>query len=192
MPRRLRYDRDTIINAAFNLVRRRGMEALNARAVADELHCSTQPIFRAFAGMDELRDAVILRAYACYTQAIQSSADLDEKPYKATGIAYIGFARNEPHLFRLLFMCERQMDMDASNYDESLSYVIAAIQNGTGYSAEQARAFHHMIWLFTHGLAVMVATRFIHFDDAEISRLLSEHYLATKARFDQLYIHPRA
>ncbi len=55
MPRPQRYDRETILEAAFALVRRSGMEALCARAVARELGCSTQPIFRTFASMDDLR-----------------------------------------------------------------------------------------------------------------------------------------
>ena len=55
MPPAIRYDRQQILEAALALVREEGAEALNARAVAKRLGCSTQPIFRAFANMDELK-----------------------------------------------------------------------------------------------------------------------------------------
>ena len=48
-----------MLNAAYQLIRREGPGALNARAVAKELGGSTQPIFRLFSGMDELQKAVI-------------------------------------------------------------------------------------------------------------------------------------
>lgn len=188
MPRPLRYDRETVLEAAFALVRRSGMEALGARAVAHELGCSTQPVFRCFATMEELRQAVAARAFACYSEAIQRSSRLSDKPYKGTGLAYIGFARDEPQLFRLLFMCERSPEMRAApDADTNMPYVISTIRQATGYSEAQARDFHNVIWIFTHGLAVMVATRFLPLTDEEISKLLTEHYLATKAAFDQLH-----
>lgn len=32
------------------------MEAVNIKALAKELHCSTQPVYLSFASMDELRE----------------------------------------------------------------------------------------------------------------------------------------
>lgn len=190
MPRPLQYDRETVLNAAFALVRRSGMEALGARTLARELGCSTQPIFRCFASMEELRQAVVARAFACYSQAIERSAQLSDKPYKGTGLAYIGFARDEPQLFRLLFMSEPSPQTAvAPEADANMPYVISTIRRATGYSEAQARDFHSVIWIFTHGLAVMVATRFLPLEDEEISQLLTHQYLATKAYFDQLPPH---
>lgn len=185
MARKLRYDREAVLDGAFALVRREGLEALNARALAHELGCSTQPIFRAFSSMDELRDAVVDCAMACYTSQIEHSASLDPRPYKGTGLAYIRFATEEPQLFRMLFMCDRRTETNhADKQDTSMTYVLDTIQAATGYDRETAQLFHHLIWIFTHGLAVMVATQYVPFTDEQMSQLLSEHYLSTKARFD--------
>ena len=59
MPPAIRFTRESVLKAAFELVRREGPSALNARAVARELGGSTQPIFRLFSGMDELRFDII-------------------------------------------------------------------------------------------------------------------------------------
>lgn len=185
MPRTPHFQQEDILNAAFSLVRRDGLEALNARAVARELHCSTQPIFRFYSSMDVLRQAVEEKAMSFYAERIRHSSGLDTRPYRATGLAYIAFARNEPQLFRMLFMCDHRSDAhQATEQDSSMDYVLDTIQQSTGYSREKALYFNHIIWIFTHGLAVMVATQFVPFSDDEIRQLLSEHYLATRARFD--------
>ena len=59
MPPVIRFTKEAVLNAAYQLVRREGPAALNARAVAKELGGSTQPIFRAYTGMDELQSDVI-------------------------------------------------------------------------------------------------------------------------------------
>lgn len=54
MPPTVRFTRDAVLHAACQLMRREGMEALNARAIAKELGGSTQPIFRLFTNMEDL------------------------------------------------------------------------------------------------------------------------------------------
>ena len=58
MPPRVKITRDDIINTAVGIVRTSGAQAINARAVASILNCSTQPIFSNFATIDELREYV--------------------------------------------------------------------------------------------------------------------------------------
>ena len=54
MPKKVQTTKESIINAALELVRRDGTSAINARAVAKELGSSTQPIFSNFASINEL------------------------------------------------------------------------------------------------------------------------------------------
>jgi AcrR family transcriptional regulator len=66
MPPKVKINRDDIVNVAVDLVRRGGASALNARAVATELGCSTQPVFSNFATMDALLSATLARTYEIY------------------------------------------------------------------------------------------------------------------------------
>ena len=59
MPAKVRYPRESIIAAAVRLVRHSGPEALNARALAKEMGCSTQPIFRVFDSMEQIHAEVV-------------------------------------------------------------------------------------------------------------------------------------
>lgn len=179
MPPRAHYDREAIAEAAFRLTRASGIEALNARAIARELGCSTQPIFCAFSGMEEVRAEMLRRAADCYSGYIARSAALDDRPYRGTGLAYIRFAKEEPVLFRLLFMRDRVRDgTDSRDDDPNMRYVLSVISAATGFDEAQALRFHQRLWIFTHGLAVMIVTGYVRYDEAEIRRLLSDEYLA--------------
>ena len=66
MPPKVKIAKEDIVNAAVELVRQYGPQALNARELAARLCCSTQPIFSNFATMDELRLlAPRIEAHAC-------------------------------------------------------------------------------------------------------------------------------
>ena len=84
-------------------MRRQGAEALNARAVAGVLGCSTQPIFSNFATMEELRLAVVTEADRLCNDYIRREVEGGNyPPYKSSGMAYIRFAKEEKELFKLL------------------------------------------------------------------------------------------
>lgn len=180
MPPKVRFERDTILQAALELVRQKGIGALNARAVADALGCSTQPLFREFRSMEEIRTAVIQLALQRYNQSIAQSFRQAEKPYLASGLAYIRFAREEPELFRLLFMCERRGELSIHE-DVHADEILGMVAKATGLDRERAEAFHLKMWIFVHGLAVMIVTKFVELDDGQAEQLLRETFLELRA-----------
>ena len=105
MPPKVRFTREEIIRAALDITRESGPEALTARSLAARLDCSAKPIFGLFRSMDEVQQEVLKAGYQFYGEAIARAMESGEyPPYKASGMAYIDFARREKHLFRLLFM----------------------------------------------------------------------------------------
>ena len=59
-------------------MRREGIEALNARAIAKELGGSTQPIFRLFTNMEDLHRELILyvsRQFQAHAEADMEQSD---------------------------------------------------------------------------------------------------------------------
>ena len=109
MPPKAKVTKEDIINAAVDIVRNSGAQAINARAVALVLNCSTQPVFSNFATMDELRFAVLEKADVLCQEYMRREEESGKFPaYKANGMAYIRFAKEEKELFKLLFMSERK------------------------------------------------------------------------------------
>ena len=87
MPPKTRVTPEDILAAAIALVRESGAEALNARALAKKLNCSTQPIFSNYSGMEELKAEVTGAAKKLYRQYLERGMqDHGYPPYKASGI----------------------------------------------------------------------------------------------------------
>lgn len=90
MPPKVKVTKEEIIAAALEILRQKGMEAVNARAVAAALGCSTQPIFSNYSSMGALQHDVLAAGYAEYNRWIeQQMKEGRYPPYKASGMAYI-------------------------------------------------------------------------------------------------------
>lgn len=160
MPSTVRFTRDAVLHAACQLMRREGMEALNARAIAKELGGSTQPIFRLFTNMEDLHRELILyvaRQFQAHAEADMAQSD---SPYIQLCTTYLLYGRDEPELFKLLFMRDRVSKgqySDQTNFD----LVFNIIKKETPLDDETALRFFERTWLFIHGLAVCIATKYI-------------------------------
>ncbi len=160
MPPTVRFTRDAVLHAACQLMRREGMEALNARAIAKELGGSTQPIFRLFTNMEDLHRELILyvaRQFQAHAEADMAQSD---SPYIQLCTTYLLYGRDEPELFKLLFMRDRVSEgqySDQTNFD----LVFDIIKKETPLDDETALRFFERTWLFIHGLAVCIATKYI-------------------------------
>lgn len=160
MPPTVRFTRDAVLHAACQLMRREGMEALNARAIAKELGGSTQPIFRLFTNMEDLHRELILyvaRQFQAHAEADMAQSD---SPYIQLCTTYLLYGRDEPELFKLLFMRDRVSEGQYSD-QTNFNLVFNIIKKETPLDDETALRFFERTWLFIHGLAVCIATKYI-------------------------------
>ena len=160
MPPAVRFTRDDVLKAAYELVRREGPASLNARAVAKELGGSTQPIFRLFTGMDELRIAVIQMADETIRDRMTQFAKAEANPYLAICLCYCRFAKDEPQLFKLLFMRDRVTD-GSYNTEYAHSWAYDIIANSVKVDRETAIQIYARSFFYAHGLAVCFATQYM-------------------------------
>ena len=185
MPPKFLFTKEEIISAAVEVVRENGADGLTARALAAKLGCSVKPIFGAFKNMEEVRTEVIKAAEKIYRDRLaKSTENKNIPPYKATGTEYIKFAKDDRELFKLLFMRSRISEEDREA--EETAPLIALIQKSTGFDEKTAFLFHLETWVFVHGIATMIATDYLDWDDEFISRSLSDCLLGLKARFEKL------
>lgn len=175
MPPKICITREAILSAAVEIVRQEGAPALNARAIASALHCSTQPIFSNFATMEVLRMAVVEAAdKLCQQYRNQEEERGAYSPYKAHGMAYIRFAKEEKELFKLLYMRDRT-DENRAQYDED-TQMETIVQHSTDLTGADAKLFHLEMWAYVHGIATMFATGYLDLDFELVSRMLTDVY----------------
>lgn len=184
MPPKVRITKEEIIQTAVSLVRRHGADALNARAIALELGCSTQPVFSNFSTMDALRQAVVEAAEALNQEYIgREMARAEYPPYKASGMAYIRFAKEEKELFKLLYMRDRTRETIPEETDLT-NRMQTYVQGQTGLAGNKAKLFHLEMWAYVHGIAVMMATDYFDLDWELVSRMLTDAYQGLKKQFE--------
>jgi len=177
LPKQMIFTKEVVLNTTYELVKNEGMESVNARRIAKELHSSVHPIFRHFKDMEELKAAVYEKIYSKY-QEYMLSGEHEERAYKKMGLSYIKFAKDYPEFFKIIFM--QKTNLNAENFmmaDSTGDAVIKAGQKLTNLSFEEQKQFHKKVWIFTHGIACLVATKTIEITDEEISELLENTVL---------------
>lgn len=183
MAPRNKFSREEIISAAVRIVRREGSAAVTARSIAAELGASSKVIFGYFENMEMLQSEIINRAGEMYREYVaEDMASGKYPPYKTSGMAYIRFAMEEKELFRLLFMRDRQGDIEHDDSGE-LENVVEILQRIHGLAREDAMLFHLEMWAFVHGIAAMIATDYYKVDIGLASRMVTDAYQGLCARF---------
>lgn len=180
MPRTKSVTREKIIAGAVEQIRRFGFEGLNARSLSAQMNCSTQPLYREFKNMEELKTALLKESYRLYEEFVAREMASGKYPaYKSYGIAYFCFAKEETELFRFLFLRPRvkgKTDWE----DETLRPIIEQIALSTGLSEESAMTLHFELWGLVHGLATQVATGYLDWEIETVSDLLTVAYQGVK------------
>ncbi len=180
MPPKAKFTRQQIAAAGLDIIRNDGIENLTARALGNKLGSSACPIFTVFENMEKVQNEVLLLARKVYNEYTRKG--LSQNPaFKGTGAQYIQFAKDEPKLFQLLFMSEKS---DTLTVDERLALddyyekITLSIQNQYCLTKENANKLYRHLWIYTHGIATLIATNVCIFTDDEISNSLTEAFVA--------------
>ena len=183
MPPKTKVTKEELVKAATEVVRRNGAAALNARTVAAEAACSTQPVFSNFSTVEELRVAVLRQADCILKEYIEKETRSGRfPPYKASGMGYIRFAKEEKELFKLLYMCDRRGKETVEEF-----YIFddmeARVKNATSLAGQEAELFHMEMWVYVHGIATMLATGFLDLDWDLVSKMITDAYQGLRKQY---------
>lgn len=177
MPPKAKFTKEEILSAALDIVRSKGIDALTARLLADALNSSPRPIFTVFAGMDEIVREVILKAKSLYAEYVRRGLTCVPQ-FKGVGVQYILFAIEEPKLFQLLFMNERGSVPPLCEVlqliEDSFEEILASITNAYGFDRDTSLRLYYHMWIYSHGIATLCATKMCSFTADDISRMLTE------------------
>lgn len=177
MPPKAKFSKEEIIAAAFEITRRDGFDALTARSLAAELGSSPRPIFTLFNGMEEVQREVKAAATKLYEQ-YEDEGMGGTKAFKGSGTGYIYFAAEQPKLFQLLFMNEREsvpnLGSVLTTIDNYYDKILDTVKAEYGFSEETAKRIYMHMWLYSHGIASLLATKVCSFTQEDISEMLDD------------------
>lgn len=180
MPSKIKISKEDILKAALQIARKEGIDKANVREIAKKLNCSVQPIYYQFKNMENLKIELIKEIKKTFYEFLTKNMTDTMPVYKQVGINYIKFAKKEPMLFKILFMTKTDLipesfvEKDNENYREIEKYV----KISTKLNDNDLKEFHIRMWVFTHGIATLVASNTCKLTDEQISQLLSYEFQA--------------
>lgn len=176
MPPTAKITKEMILNTVLEITRETGFETVNARSIAGKQNCSTRPIFTCYENMEELKQEFLDYAYEFYSRyVIHYSNSVDVSPILVLPLSYIEFAREETHLFKLLFINDMDLKMEKAKdfYNEADNEKRAAVfSEQIGVELARGKVIFLDLFLYTHGIAVLTATKKMSLDRNSAEKML--------------------
>lgn len=178
MPSSPKIPKELILENALTMLIREGYAALNIKALAKEIGCSTQPISWHFGNMDGLREALAQEALRYTNQKLTPQSENFIEAFLQIGFAYVNMAFDEPNLFRFIYMGESKQycrggfssiltDKGNAALIEGLSQYLHADKNEVG-------KFVQRMVVYTHGIASLIAVGVLQGTKEEVYKMISE------------------
>ena len=175
MPPKIKFQKDAIVKAALNVAGKKGIDAVTAREVAKELGVSVGPIFTWFESMDDLKKEVFELAKKNYCSHIELGLQA-QIPFLGVWQQYIKFAKEEPELYKLLFLTKPTEvsggAMEILRFSQDL--VRPSIMKIYNMDAYKADCYFRDMWLSAFSFATLIVTDDCPYTDEEIFAIGSE------------------
>ena len=162
MPSSPKIKKEDILQTALEIVTQDGYAALNIKAVAKKLGCSTAPISWQFGGMDGLRQELIPFAEKYVENTYYSFDENEFVAFEQRGKGTIDLALERPYLFRFLYMGERsqllsngfELQQDPSDGTDMYEKIADMLE----ITIEQAMDFAMTMMVYTQGMGTLIAS----------------------------------
>ncbi len=171
MPPKIKYDKNTIVDAALEVAKEEGFSGITARSVAKRLNCSVAPIYVNFATVDELIEAVVKRVFSISEAILKKQKG--QSMFEKMGKASLAFAREYPVLFRELSIEPNPYMASYESIENTMLEAMAEDESMRGWTLEERKRLLIKLRAFQIGLSVMVA-------NGQVPSWLNNH------EFDQL------
>ncbi len=169
MPPKVKFQKEEIVAAAWNVTRKKGIDAVTAREVARELGVSTRPIFTYFDTIEQLKSEVFELSKSRYREYIENGLS-GPIPFFGVWQQYLRFAREEPALYRLLFLSRPGGASGGATEALRFSQQLArrSIMRIYNMDADTADKYFRDMWLVAFSFATLIVTDDCPYTDEEM------------------------
>ena len=192
MPPKVKFQRDEIVQAALGVARADGIDAVTAREVAKALGVSVGPIFTWFGTMDELKAEVCKQAAGLYRESIRRGLTAPV-PFLGMWQQHLRFAREEPELYRLLFLtrpCSISGGaMEALSDAQELAR--ESLMRVYRLDAQAADSYCRDLWLVAFSFATLIVTDNCPYTDEQMFAIGAEISLSICRAYKEIPGLPR-
>jgi AcrR family transcriptional regulator len=145
--------REQIVAAAMALLESEGPDGLSMRAVAAQVGIKAPSLYKHFPDKESIEAALIAEAFGEVAVVFAAAVD-SEDPLASLAVAYRGWAKEHPHLYRLMTHKPLRRDLLPPGAEAAAG---APVVQAAGGDPDLARA----AWSLAHGLTSLeLAERF--------------------------------
>lgn len=173
MARKKEISKDKILDTAYKMAIKDGIEGLTARSIAKAGHFSTQPLYLEFDNMEDLR-AQVLKRISDDLKAHILQQKYTGEPLIDLDLSYIDFAKKHVNLFRAMFVdgkfgskiiADTLMDLGVEKFNEQYP--------DTDYDQDKIHNIVVANWISTTGMAALVVNEIASFSQNQIINVLN-------------------
>lgn len=155
MPKQ-KITKEMVIAAAFELARSGGMEQVMVKNIAQRLNCSVQPIYSYCKNMEDLRQEVMKKVRHFIQEYVAERIDKNDL-FRSTGKAYVQIAREEPYIFKMFILHQRN---EVASLDDLYEYetnpqIAGFIAEQLNISVSTAKQLHLNMLIYTIGIGTI-------------------------------------
>jgi AcrR family transcriptional regulator len=155
--------RRLIVGTARRLAEAEGWDAVTTRRLSTEIEYSQPVLYKHFAGMEQIADAVALDGFAELAEVIRAAPnETDAAGDTLTRIAhaYLHFARDNPAVYDAMFTRATALRFAAQDTPPQLMEAFAALHQAVGAVAgeQDADTLTEVFWAALHGLVTLGRT----------------------------------
>ena len=173
MARKKEISKGKILDTAYKMAIKDGIEGLTARSIAKAGHFSTQPLYLEFDNMEDLR-AQVLKRISDDLRAHILQQKYTGEPLIDLDLSYIDFAKKHVNLFRAMFVdgkfgskiiADTLMDLGVEKFNEQYP--------DTDYDQDKIHNIVVANWISTTGIAALVVNEIASFSQNQIINVLN-------------------
>ena len=170
MPPKAKITKEMIVDVAFGIIQREGVDKVTARSISQQLNCSTQPVLYHFATVEDIKKAVYKKADAYHSDYLMNMENDYGDPMLTMGMNYINFARKERNIFQFLFQSNEFSGasiLDLLEMEEILP-LLTVLQQELELSLEEVKEVFSTLFIFVHGYASLYANNTMIYEEANV------------------------
>lgn len=165
--------RAKIMDAARTLFAEKGYEAVTMRMVAEAIEYSPRTIYLHFKDKEELIRELCMQDFRIFGEGMANLAKIPDpiERLRAMGRAYVGFSKENPHHFRVMFMTSHPLDAGKKDTVDwagdptvdAYAFMVGSVREAIALGRvkptfHDAELVAQTLWASIHGVAVLELT----------------------------------
>lgn len=152
--------RDSILDAAYKIVKEEGLQALSMRKNADEIEYTVPIIYEYFSNKEAILAELNKKGFLYLAKEMEAAKSQHELPgdqLEAMWMAYWNFAFKKKELYQLMFgvsmnCCPMQKSPEAEAPAKLITDAIRRLMDGKELSENEVCRRYYTFWSVVHGL----------------------------------------